>query len=118
MKSHKIIFAVSIMLLLLYVIILSVKFHSVNEIIPIHYSGTGADGFGSKNFLWLSVGINAILLCLFALPVFFPEKMFRDKGNYLEKDMGSAIKNRQIFLSVLSVIITLIFCGLSLKEII
>ncbi|WP_312902518.1 DUF1648 domain-containing protein [Chryseobacterium taichungense] len=118
MKLHKIIFGISILLLLASVIVLSVKFPSVPETIPIHYSGNGPDGFGSKNFLWLEAGVNFILLCLFAVPIFFPEKMFSKSNNYLETSSESAIKNRQAFLSVLSVIVTLIFCGLSLKEII
>lgn len=58
MKLPKIIFGIAVSLLLVYIIILSVQFSSVQEIIPIHYSGDGADGFGSKNFLWLEVGLN------------------------------------------------------------
>lgn len=118
MKLHKIIFGISVFLLSVYIIVLSIQFPSVQEIIPIHYSSKGADGFGSKNFLWLGAGSNFILLYLFALPIFFPEKMFRNKDNYLETSPEKAIKNRQVFLSALSVIVTLIFCGLSLKEII
>jgi len=118
MKLHKIIFGISVFLLLVYIIALSIQFSSVQEIIPIHYSSEGADGFGSKNFLWLGAGINFMLLCLLVLPIFFREKMFRDKDNYLETSSETAIKNRQLFLSVLSVVITVIFCGLSLKEII
>lgn len=118
MKLPKIIFCISVLLLLVYIIVLSVQFSSVQEIIPIHYSGDGADGFGSKNFLWLEAGLNMLLLYLFALPIFFPEKMFGKNGDYLESSAEKAIKNRQVFLSVLSVVVTVIFCGLSLKEII
>lgn len=118
MKLPKIIFGISVLLLLVYILVLSVQFSSVQEIIPIHYSGDGADGFGSKNFLWLEVGLNILLLCLLALPIFFPEKMFGKNGGYLESSAETAIKNRQVFLSVLSVVVTVIFCGLSLKEII
>lgn len=118
MKSPKVIFGISVLLLVVYIIVLSVQFSSVQEIIPIHYSGDGADGFGSKNFLWLEAGLNFLLLCLFALPIFFPEKMFGKNGDYLESSAETAIKNRQVFLSVLSVLVTVIFCGLSLKEII
>jgi hypothetical protein len=118
MKSPKIIFGISVLLLLVYIIVLSVQFSSVQEIIPIHYSGDGADGFGSKNFLWLEVGLNFLLLCLFALPIFFPKKMFGKKDNYLESSVESEIINRPVFLSVLPVVVTVIFCGLSLKEII
>lgn len=118
MKLPKIIFGISVLLLLMNIIMLSVQFSSVQEIIPIHYSGNGADGFGSKNFLWLEVGLNMLLLCLFALPIFFPEKMFGKNGDYSESSAEAAIKNRQVFLSVLSVLVTVIFCGLLLKEII
>lgn len=115
MKSPKVIFGISVLLLLVYIIVLLQQFSSVQEIIPVHYSG---DGFGSKNFLWLEVGLNFLLLCLLALPIFFPERMFAKTTDYLESSTEAAIKNRQVFLSVLSVLVTIIFCGLSLKEII
>ncbi len=118
MKLHKIIFGISVWLLLLYVIVLAIYYPSVQEIIPIHYSSEGPDGYGSKLFLWLTAGINAILLLLIGLPLFFPEKMFRKEGGYLETSFEGAVKNRQVLLSVISVIITLIFCGLSLQAII
>lgn len=121
MKLHKIIFSFAVVLWLSYSIFLAVKFPSVQETIPIHYSTEGADGFGSKMFLWLEAGINAFILFLIALLLFFSQKMFGktdDHLDYLENSFEEAIKNRQIFLSVLSVIVTLIFCGLSLKEII
>lgn len=97
MKLPKIIFGIAVSLLLVYIIILSVQFSSVQEIIPIHYSGDGADGFGSKNFLWLEVGLNMLLLCLLALPIFFPEKMFGKNGDYLESSAETAIKTDRYF---------------------
>lgn len=121
MKLHKIIFLFSVGLLFAYIILLTIKFASIQETIPIHYSSEVADGFGNKIFLWLEVGINTIILSFIGLVIFFPQKMFRktdDQLDYLENSFEEAIKNRQIFLSVLSVIVTLIFCGLSLKEII
>lgn len=118
MKSYKIIFGISVLLLLIYCILLSVEYPSVQETIPIHYSAEGADGFGNKISLWLSVAVNAAILVFIGLIIFFPQKMFRKNENYLETSMEKAIKNRQIFLSALSVMVTLIFCGLSLKEII
>ncbi|MFC3159744.1 hypothetical protein SAMN05443633_10686 [Chryseobacterium arachidis] len=110
MKSAKIIFSISVLLLLLYIIALSLKFSSIQETVPIHYSSEGADGFGNKIFLWLEVGLNAILLMLISLPIFFPKKMFRKEEGYLETSFEIAIKNRQIFLSVVSVMVTLVFC--------
>jgi hypothetical protein len=119
MNLHKIVFGFSVLLLLSYIIFLTVKFPSIQETIPIHYSSDGADGFGSKIFLWLEAGINAILLIFIGLIIFYPKKAFKKiEPGYLESSAETAIKNRQIFLSVLSVIITLIFCGISLKEII
>ena len=118
MKLHKFIFGHSILLLIGHSIFLAVKFPSIKEIIPIHYSGEGADGFGSKMFLWLEVGLNAILLFFIGLIITYPQKAFGNKSDFLEISREKAIKNRQIFLSVLSVIITLILCGLSLKEIV
>lgn len=117
MKLYKVIFSFSILLFLGYLIFLAVKFSSINETIPIHYSSEGADGFGSKIFLWFEAAINAIILIFIGLILLFPEKMFRKTDEYLESSLEAAIKNRQIFLSVLSVLITLVFCGLSLKEI-
>lgn len=118
MKLHKLIFGLSVLLLLAYSIFLAVKFPSIKEIIPIHYSGEGPDGFGSKMFLWLEVGLNAVLVFFIGLITVNPQKAFGKDSDFLEISREKAIKNRQLFLSVLSVIITLIFCGLSLKEII
>lgn len=121
MNVHKIIFSFSVFLLLAYIIFLKIKFPSIQETIPIHYSAEGVDGFGNKMFLWLEAGINAVILFFIGLTLFYPQKMFRktdDHLDYLENSFEKAIKNRQIFLSVLSVIITFIFCGLTLKEII
>lgn len=117
MKLHKIIFSFSLLLLLSYMIFLGIKFPTIQKTIPIHYSSQGPDGFGDKIFLWFNVGINVVLLFLIGLILFFPQKAFRKNNNFLESSLETAIKNRQIFLSVLSVIITLVFCGLSLKEI-
>lgn len=118
MKLHKFIFGLSVMLLLAYSIFLGIKFSSVQEIIPIHYSGEGPDGFGSKLFLWLQVGLNAVLLLLIGLIIWYPQKAFGERNDYLEASRENAIKNRQIFLSVISLVVTLILSGLSLKEII
>lgn len=121
MNVHKIIFSFSVFLFLIYIVFLIIRFPSIQETITIHYSADGADGFGNKMFLWLEAGINAIILLFIGLVIFFPQKMFRktdDHLDYLENSFEEAIKNRQVFLSVLSVIITLFFCGLSLKEII
>lgn len=117
MKLHKFIFGTSVLLLLGYSIFLAIKFPSINETIPIHYSSEGADGFGSKMFLWLEVGINAILLFLIGLIIGYPKKAFGETADYLETSKEDAIKNRQIILSVLSLIIVLILCGVSLKQI-
>ncbi len=118
MKLHQSIFVISVLLLLAYILLLSVCYPSVREVIPIHYSSGGPDGYGNKLFLWLTAGINALLLLVIGLPLFFPEKMFRKEEGYLEDSFENAVKNRQVFLSVLSVVITLIFCGSSLPEII
>ncbi|GEN75835.1 DUF1648 domain-containing protein [Chryseobacterium hagamense] len=118
MKLSKIIFGISSLLFLMYSALLRMEYPSVPEIIPIHYSAEGPDGFGNKIFLWLGVAFNALLLVFIGFILFFPQKMFGKNNDYLESSPEQAIKNRQIFLSVVSVIITLIFCGLSLKEII
>ncbi|MCA6067419.1 hypothetical protein JI747_009545 [Chryseobacterium sp. RG1] len=118
MNLHKFIFGLSVLLLLAYSLFLGIKFSSVQEIIPIHYSGEGPDGFGSKLFLWLQVGLNSILLLLIGLIIWYPQKAFGEKNDYLEASRENAIKNRQIFLSVISLVVTLILIGLSLKEII
>lgn len=119
MKSYTFIFSLSAALLVVYAVFLGIKFPSVKETIPIHYSSEAADGFGSKMFLWLEAGINAVILCLIAFPLLYPQKMFgKDHNNYLESSPETAVKNRQIFLSVLSLAVTLLMCGLSLKAII
>ncbi|WP_294247166.1 DUF1648 domain-containing protein [uncultured Chryseobacterium sp.] len=118
MKLHQSIFVISVLLLLAYILLLAIYYPSVREVIPIHFSSEGPDGYGSKLFLWLTAGMNALLLLLMGLPVFFPEKMFRKEEGYLEDSFENAVKNRQVVLSVLSVVVTLIFCGLSLPEII
>ncbi|KAA0127901.1 DUF1648 domain-containing protein [Chryseobacterium sp. SN22] len=118
MKLPKIIFGISVFLLVTYSIVLLMKYPSVPETIPIHYSEGGPDGFGNKIFLWLDVSVNALLLVFIGWTIYFPQKMFSKNDDYLETSPETAIKNRQIVLSAVSVIVTLIFCGLSLKEII
>ncbi|WP_294263869.1 hypothetical protein [uncultured Chryseobacterium sp.] len=118
MKLSKIIFGISVLLLLMYSAVLLMEYPSVLETISIHYSAEGADGFGNKIFLWLGVAVNALLLVFIGWIIWLPQKMFSKNDDYLETSPEKAIKNRQIFLSVVSVIVTLIFCGLSLKEII
>lgn len=118
MKLHTFIFSLSILVLLSYSLFLGIKFLSVPETVPVHYSSEGPDGFGNKMFLWLEIGINTILLFFIGLIVFYPQKMFGKDDNYLEFSNEIAVKNRQIFLSVLSLTVTLLICGLSLKEII
>lgn len=118
MKVPKIIFGISTLLLLIFSAVLFMQYPSAPETIPIHYSAEGPDGFGNKIFLWLGVAFNALLLVFIGSILFFPQKMLGKNNDYLESSPEMAIKNRQIFLSVVSVIVTLIFCGLSLKEII
>lgn len=77
MKSYTFILSLSVILLLAYAVFLGIKFPSVPEIIPIHYSSEGPYGFGSKTFLWLEAGINAVILILTGLPLFYPNKMFK-----------------------------------------
>ncbi len=118
MKLYTFIFGLSVLLLSAYAVFLGIKFPVLKETVPIHYSSEGTDGFGSKMFLWLEVGINSIFLLIIGLILFYPKKAFENITDYLEPSAETALKNRQIFLSALSLVITLIFCGLSLKEII
>ncbi len=116
MKLHKIIFGTSVLLLFLYAIVLAVKFSSIPETVPIHYSAEGPDEFGNKIFLWLGISVNALLLVFIGWVICFSQKMFSKNDDYLERSPETAIKNRQIFLSAVSVIVTLIFCGFSLTS--
>ncbi|MCJ8154489.1 DUF1648 domain-containing protein [Chryseobacterium sp. SSA4.19] len=118
MKLHTFIFGISVVLIFSYAVFLGIKFPSVPETIPIHYSSEGADGFGNKIFLWFEAGINAFILCIIGFLIFYPQKMVRKDDHYLESSAETAVKNRQVFLSVLSLIVTLLLCILTLKEII
>lgn len=109
MKLPKIIFGISVVLLLVYSGVLLMKYPFVAETIPIHYTAEGPDGFGNKIFLWLGVAVNALLLVFIGWIIWLPQKMFGKNHDYLESSPEKAIKNRQIFLSVVSVIVTLIF---------
>ncbi|WP_415329351.1 DUF1648 domain-containing protein [Chryseobacterium sp. MMS23-Vi53] len=92
MKLSKIIFSFSVLLFLIYIVLLAVKFPSIQERIPIHYSSEGADNFGSKTFLWLEATISTIILIFTGLVLFIPQKMFRKSGDYLEASYEISIK--------------------------
>lgn len=74
MKLHQSIFVISVLLLLAYILLLAICYPSIREVIPIHFSSEGLDGYGSKLFLWLTAGINALLLLLIGLLLFFLRK--------------------------------------------
>lgn len=113
LKINFVLFWISVIILVCYSIFLGLNFTEIEDTIPIHYSGKNPDGFGSKYFLWLEVSLNSIVLFFIGLIIYHPHWLIKKNEQILESTYESAIKNRQIFLSVLALLITLILCGIS-----
>ena len=103
----------SIIIVLISSLYLFFKFNSIPNIIPIHYSGKTADAFGSKNYVWFAPVINIIIiggatLCIYKM------KIPTSADAFLESSPEKAIKNRQLLLSVIVLISTLLISGLNI----
>lgn len=117
MKLYKIIFGLSFFILIAYILFLGFQYQNIEQNIPTHYSGKTPDSYGDKAFLWLEVGINTFILIFIGCVILSPQKAFAKTENYLENSQEQAIKNRQILLSVLGLISTLLLCGISFYSI-
>lgn len=113
MKLYQLLYFASVTILALYVVYLLSIYSNIPQIIPIHYSGKTADGFGDKSFVWLEVGLNAVLLIIIGGIIFSAEKLFINKHSYLELSPDRPIKNRQFLMSVIALMCTFILCGIS-----
>lgn len=113
LKINFVLYWISVIILVCYLIFLGINFSKIQDTIPIHYSGKNPDGFGSKYFLWLEVGLNSIVLLFIGLIIYHPHWLIKKYEQILESTYESAIKNRQIFLSVLALLVTIILCGIS-----
>ena len=89
---------------------LASQYSSLPTYISSHFSGIDKDGFSNKRLLWLNILINSGIMGFVGYIVWHP-KLFGLKVNFLEKSQVVAIKNRQLLLSVLLLIITLVLCA-------
>ncbi len=113
MKTIPRLFLISVILFICYSLFLGFWFPKIEDTIPIHFSGSESDGFGSKWFLWLEVGINALIMVFIGILLNHPQWLLKKDEPYLESSEEGAIKNRQMVLSVISLLATLLFCGAS-----
>lgn len=109
-RATSILFYCSTSILALTTGYLASQYSKIPEIIATHYSGSSADGYGPKRMLWLNLIINLGILSFVGYIIWNP-KLFKTMKNYLEDSQIKAIKNRQLLLSVLLFIVTLVLCG-------
>lgn len=95
---------VSTLLLLFTWIYPALHFAQIPETVPVHFDGQGnADGFGSRNMVWLEAGIATLLfgMCVF---IFYRPQMIN-----LPEDMKKNLNAVKNFIAVFSTVITGVF---------
>ncbi|MBQ0151912.1 MAG: DUF1648 domain-containing protein [Chryseobacterium sp.] len=102
----------SFAIVIIHLVVLSIIFNKIPETVPTHYSGSNPDAFGPKYTLWLEPIISTIILLLISFCIFKMKKP-NSLDSYLENSEEEAIKNRQLLLSVLALIATLIISAIS-----
>ncbi len=102
----------SFAIVIIHFLILSIIFNKIPETVPTHYSGSNPDAFGPKNTLWLEPIISAIILLLISFYI-YKLKTPNSLDSYLENSEEEAIKNRQLLLSVLELVVILIISAIS-----
>jgi len=108
-KKIKLLFSFPCGLVLFYSLYLISKYNDIPYTIPIHGYGEKADICSSKVYLFLTIGINIILLIFFWFLIKNPHKL--NLPIEITDDNKEIIyKNIQIFLVCTSIFITIIFC--------
>ena len=108
-KKIKILYLISVSVFVSYFIFLLYNYSGISEIVASHINIKGEiDGYGSKKYLFVSSGINFIMLLFIGLLIKNPQS-----ANYPieinDSNRDSVYKKMQFFLSILSIIVTAIF---------
>jgi hypothetical protein len=104
-KNIKIFFGIPCSIILFQTIYLILKYYEIPDTIQIHNNGS----VGNKIYLFLSVGINLIILFFIWYLIKNPHKINQPyEVNEVNKEL--IFRNIQIFLVCLAIIITIIFC--------
>lgn len=102
----------SFAIVIFHFVVLSIIYNKIPETVPTHYSGSNPDSFGPKNTLWLEPTISSLIVILISFCI-FKMKTPKSLDSYLENSEEEAIKNRQLLLSVLALVVTLIISAIS-----
>ena len=116
-KKIKIIFLISISIFITYLILLIQNYSEIPELITTHIDIKGqTDEQGSKNNLWIASSVNLVLLLIIGFLIKKPH-LANFPIEITEKNKDTAYKNMQIFLSILSIIISCAFAYMIFKAI-
>ena len=116
-KKIKIIFLISISIFITYLILLIQNYSEIPELITIHIDIKGqTDEQGSKTNLWIASSVNLGLLLIIGFLIILPH-LANFPIEITEKNKDVAYKNMQIFLSILSIIISCAFAYMIFKAI-
>jgi len=108
-KKVKSLFCIPCLIVLIYTSYVTYRYSSIPEIIPIHGYGNNVDGYGNKIYLYLTIGLNILLLLLIWVLIKIPHKL--NLPIEINNDNKESIfQNIQISLVVIATIITVIFC--------
>lgn len=110
-KKIKLLFCIPWGILLFYTIYLLSKYNIIPDIIPIHGYHEKADIYGSKIYLFLTIGINVLLLIFIGYLIKNPQKV-NQPFDITDNNKDKVYQNIQIFLICTAIIITIIFCYL------
>lgn len=111
-KTSLFILFVSAFIIIIHFLVLAINFNTISNVVPTHYSGKSPDSFGSKMMLWLEPTISAILFILISFCI-FKMKTPNSLESILENSGEQATKNRQLLLSVLALVVTLLLSVMS-----
>ena len=110
-KKIKLLFCIPCLMVLLYTAYVLYTYDRIPEMIPIHGYGDHVDGYGDKIYLFLTIGLNVLLLLLIWVLIKIPQNL-NLPIEINDDNRESVFQNIQISLVVLAVIITVIFCVL------
>ena len=101
----KILFAMSLSVLLTYMGILYLNYDTIPEIIPTHINFKGEiDGYGNKIHLWIATGVNILLSLVCFFLILKPKYI-----NFPVENKQSIYYQLRIFVSILSLCISIFF---------
>lgn len=116
-KKKIILYAISLSIFLIYILMLLLHYSEIPEIAASHLDIKGkVNGYSSKSSLWISSGVNLLILAVMGLLIKKPEY-----ANYpfeiTDKNRENAYKKMQLFLAVIAIITTAFFSFMVFKAV-